>query len=130
MSADLEQIRQHLEFLGYQVTDEDEGRVGAQHAVRPNLVARDFRGGCLLVAYFRKGDEAEQDRYGFLNAINGLNNPATVARFYADDDGDLAIEAFYNYPYDRVSFGQFMALWDQDFDRMLSTSSEMAHFLT
>ncbi len=130
MSADLDQVRRHLEFLGYAVSDEGEGRIGAKHAVRPNLVARDFRGGCLLTAYFRKGSTAERNRLGFLEAINGLNSPAAVARFYADDDGDLATEAFFNYPYDRGSFGQFMTLWDQDFDRMLSSSSEMAKFLS
>lgn len=130
MSTDLDRVKSHLEFLGYQVSDEGEGRVGAKHAVRPNLVARDFRGGCLITAYFRGGSLGGRDRLGFLNAINALNSPAAVARFYADDDGDLATEAFYNYPYDRSSFGQFMILWDQDFDRMLTPSSEMARFLS
>jgi hypothetical protein len=127
MSAELDQIAGHLEFLGYAISADDEGRVVARHPSKPNLVVRDYRGGCLLTAYFTAGAAAGEDRAGYLDVINSLNSPATVARFYADDDDDLAAEAFYNLPYDRASFGRFMDLWDQDFDR--ARSSEIARYL-
>lgn len=128
MSADLDQVRRHLEFLGYETTDEGEGRIAARHATKPNLVARDFHGGCLLSAYFKAAQPAFQNRAGYLDAINSVNSPATIARFYADSDGDLAMEAFYSFPYDRNAFGQFMTLWDQDFVRVLT--SELPKFLS
>ena len=127
MSADFDQIARHLEFLGYEVTEEQEGRLVARHSSKPNLVARDYKGGCLLTAYFGADAGARRDRLGYLETINNLNSPATVARFYADSDNDFATEAFYNLPYDRAAFGRFMDLWDQDFARVVG--SDIARYL-
>ena len=128
MSEDLEQVRRHLEFLGYETTDEGEGRIAAKHASKPNFVARDFHGGCLLSAYFKAAPPALQNRAAYLEAINSINAPATIARFYADSDSDLAMEAFYSFPYERSAFGHFMELWDQDFIRVLT--SDIPKFLS
>lgn len=127
MSADMDQVARHLEFLGYTVSTEQEGRLIATHTSKPNLVARDYKGGCLLTAFFGADTGAKRKRQGYLETINSLNSPATVARFYADSDGDFATEAFYNYPYDRAAFGRFMDLWDQDFSRVIT--SDIAQYL-
>ncbi len=121
MSADLDQVARHLEFLGYEVSLEEEGRLVARHNAKPNMVARDFKGGCLLTSFFGADRAASHNRQGYLETINSLNSPATVTRFYADSDNDFATEAFYNYPYDRAAFGRFMELWDQDFARVISS---------
>jgi hypothetical protein len=109
----LDSMLAHLEFLGYEVTQDGE-IARAKHATRYNVSLRSFASGILLTRLFGANDTARQDKAGYLEFINSLNNKAAVARFYADKDMDLFIEAWYPDMYDRPSFGLFLEIWDRD----------------
>ncbi|HHS97095.1 MAG TPA: hypothetical protein ENK08_04240 [Chloroflexi bacterium] len=107
------QVVEHLEYLGYEV--EQDGEVyRARHTSKWDLVVRDYKGGVLIVTWLGTNEYAKQERLEYLEFINGLNGKAAVARFYADEDMDLVMEAFFGGEYDRVRFGEFMESWDED----------------
>ena len=114
MSTDtLEQIANHLQFLGYEVTAEA-NMTRATHPTRFNFFMRPYAGGILFTTIFGCSENAKQDRLGYLDILNSLNNGAAVARFYADKDSDLLIEAWHPEYYERVQFGAFIEAWDRD----------------
>lgn len=121
MEATLNQISEHLEFLGYTIVPGQEDSFRANHATKPNFSVRAYAGGFLITAWYGTTPEALVNREGFLEAINVLNAQAIVSRYYVDKEYDFAVEAFYHPPYERVPFGQFMDLWDRDFTRVLDS---------
>lgn len=124
MSEDvMEQIGVHLEFLGYQVSKDGE-IMRARHQSQPNFLVRRLAGGILFVSIFGCNDNAKKDRLGYLEMLNSLNDKASVARFYADKDSDLFIEAWYPDYYDRAEFGVFMQAWDRDILTLLMAGAE------
>jgi len=123
----LDQMSTHLEFLGYEVT-RDEEKVRARHARNADLVLRPFEGGILFTSIFGCKDEARKNRVGYLSLINSLNQKAAVVRFYADEESDLFIEAWHPNSYDRVSFGHFMDLVNGDIDHLF-TAPDVGRFL-
>lgn len=121
MEASLNQISEHLEFLGYTIEPGREDSFRATHATKPNFSLRAYAGGLLITAWYGTSAEALVNREGFLEAINVLNAQAIVSRYYVDKEYDFAAEAFYHPPYERVAFAQFMDLWDRDFARVLDS---------
>ena len=109
----LEQIQAHVEFLGYKVTIE-EGRGRAQHPERWNIVYREFKGGILFQTYFGVSDYARENKGEFFEFLNLMNQAATVTRFYADEDFDLVMEAWFPGGYKKETFGLFLEQWDGD----------------
>ena len=116
----LEEAVNHLEFLGYTITRKEE-TTWAQHAVKLNITLKLYRQGLLLSSFLRADEKARVDRAGFREFINKLNEQASVARFYADGDGDLAMEAWFpDGAYERIRFGHFLSLREQDIERIRS----------
>lgn len=126
-STILDQMAAHLEFMGYELTREND-RVRAIHRRHLNINLRDFRGGILLTSLFGCSTQAKSNRLGYLNLVNSLNHAASVVRVYADDDSDLVIEAWHPASYDRAKFGEFLELWNADGDRLLQ-APEIGNFL-
>ena len=125
----IEQISNHLGFLGYESTVDGEV-TRAVHASRWNLVLKDYQGGVLITSYLGSNDHAKNKRHrqAYLEMINSMNQEASVTRFYADNDTDLVMEALWLGDYDRVSFGDFMEKWDVD-TRTRLLQSEASNFL-
>lgn len=109
----LEQIKSHVEFLGYDVTVEEE-RGRAKHPERWNIVYREFKGGILFQTYFGVSDYGKSNKEEFFNFLNLMNQGAVVVRFYADDDFDLVMEAWLPSGYEKQTFGRFVEQWDND----------------
>ena len=111
----LDQMSNHLQFLGYDIADSDEAKK-ASHVQRWNIVFREYKGGVLFSASLSGSAYAksEENRQAFLELINSMNRAASVARFYSDEDQDFVMEAMWSGDYERVSFGRFMDLWDSD----------------
>jgi hypothetical protein len=109
----IDQISNHLEFLGYTVAHE--GNItSAKHNSRLGILMKPLGGGILFTTIFGGADHAKRDRIGYLELVNSLNNQAAVARFYADKDSDFIIEAWHPDAYDRTAFGVFMETWNRD----------------
>jgi len=110
----LDRIVEHLQFIGYETVPLGEV-ILAKHPRKPNIALTPLRGsGILITALFNCTDEAKWDRSGYLDTINALNTRAVLARFFADNDSNLRIDAWYPDAYDRHTFSTFMDLWDRD----------------
>jgi hypothetical protein len=109
----LDDVVGHLESHGYSITAKDQLRL-ATHTSKLNMTFRMNKGGILFTAFCRTQDQAKKDRKGFLDFLNQLNAKASVVRFYADSDSDLAIEAWYPDQYDRGTFGTFLDAWETE----------------
>lgn len=113
--TNLDQASNHLQFLGYEITDSGESK-RARHSQRWNMVFKVYKDGLLFSAYLTGSDHAKQsgNRTEYLELVNALNRAASVTRFYLDDDQDLVMEAVWPGEYERERFGAFMDLWDTD----------------
>ena len=112
-------IRTHLEFLGYEVTVEEDN-VAATHESKLDIYLRDYQGGMLMQSYVlvvSNKDEA-------LPTANLLNTGAAATRFYIDSDGDLAVEAWMPGGYEKARFAAFLEAWDADTLGQFRTYSE------
>lgn len=109
----IDQIVNHLQFLGYETTQKDELRI-AKHPQKMNIMIRPFKGGVLFTSINSCKPNAKVDKAGYLNFINLLNSNAAVARFYADKECDFFIEAWYPDAYERNDFGVFLEAWETD----------------
>lgn len=126
----LEQVSNHLEFLGYDVSCDEEDKVyRAVHPFRNNFLFWKYRGGVLLTSIYRATEAAQEELEGYLSAINTLNQEASVCRFLADKENDLRFEAWYPARYDKTSFGIFMDSWQEDTDLLRKHSERLADFL-
>jgi hypothetical protein len=123
----LNRMAEHLQFLGYEIAREGE-LILARHPRKLNIVMKPFGGGVLIASILACAGEAKRDRQGYLDVINTLNARAALARFYADEDSDLRMEAWHPDAYDRHTFSAFMGLWDHD-SRLLLEVPKVARYL-
>lgn len=119
-----DRIALHLEFLGYEITHE-ERFVRARHPLKPNLTVRTYGGGILHTAMWGCNDYAKEHSTEYLGWINGLNRDAAVVRYYADEDLDLFIEAWYPNIYERPHYGSFLEAWDRDMAKFMSAPGDV-----
>jgi hypothetical protein len=89
MDRSITQVAKHLEDLGYAIVDGDEHWLHARHPHILSVSVRLLEEGYLITRWIRLTAEAQADRQSVLEAINGLNADALVARYYVDADGDL-----------------------------------------
>jgi hypothetical protein len=120
-----EKIINHLEFLGYTVTA-DKDSLLAKHTKEWNISVRSYQGGILIAAFLEAEKKAKEDRGAFLEMINALNKEAKACRYYADKDGDLAIEAYYPGSYDKARFGTFIDVWKADSDELKGNKNALS----
>ena len=114
-----EDIRTHLEFLGYEVTVEEDN-VTATHDSKLNVYMRDYQGGLLVQSYLLVVSNEEEA----LPTANLLNTGAAATRFYVDSDGDIAVEAWLPGGYEKARFAAFLEAWDADTMGQFRTYSE------
>jgi len=112
--AKAEQIKTHLEFLGYQVTIRAD-RLSVKHATKSDLSITKMADGMLLASYMKA---KKVDRLALLELLNGLNTEAGVLRIYVDKDGDVAFEAS-TVEYDKAGFASFMSLWEKETGKLI-----------
>jgi hypothetical protein len=112
LPEDVDAIVNHLEFLGYTVTQNNEA-IRAEHATNLSVFIRQYQGGLLVSAFFGGSDYGKSHKDAWLNLVNTLNEQATVARYYIDSDDDLAIEGYYPGSYRKDSFGVFLDNFNQ-----------------
>lgn len=108
---DLAPFAEHLGFLGYTV-EEGDGLLRATHERHLNFTLRGLSGGVMLLAYFEGREEQIDQRR--LELAEGLNQAATSARYYWDDDSDLIVESWFPGEHDQQRFAVFMEAWQAD----------------
>jgi hypothetical protein len=110
-----EQIIAHLQSLGYEIVHEDERIYVKSHSVGKYSfhISQNGRGIQFLDTNSANA-YAKQDRAGYLEYINNLNNKASVARYYTNKECRLFILAWYPYLYDQVAFDMFFDDFEDD----------------
>ncbi|MCS7010573.1 MAG: hypothetical protein NZL98_04340, partial [Anaerolineales bacterium] len=73
---------------------------------------------------FGCSDNAKRNKLSYLELINSLNAKAAIARFYADEDFDFFIEAWYPNYYDRTGFGAFLETLDRDYRLLVNSEAD------
>ncbi len=121
--ADAEAIATHLEFHGYTRGDE-EGWLTFSHEERLSFTMQSYQGGILLQSWFGGTEYAAQNPNEFRLVVNSMNTSATVMRLYVDEDGDLAMEAWYPGTYNKETFTAFLDAWIADGETLLGSHYE------
>lgn len=122
-------ITRQLEYLGYEVSMPSASILKAVHPVRSNFTARQYQNGLLLSVTFLPNIAASNDPVGYLRLVNKLNQDATAARFYVNDENSMIVEGWYPYPYNRTSFARFMDGFNQFGSQFAEGEMEITRYL-
>lgn len=112
MSEFLDQITEALEQFGYTIDDHGDEVFEASHQERWNFVYTQDVGGLLLRSSIEAAATASD--LELYDLINDVHNEAAVIRMYLDDDGDLALEAWWPPAFDPDAFEMFVQAWNRD----------------
>lgn len=98
----LAKYRNHLEFNGYHV-EEDDNLLVCRHPRKSNLIVTNFptRGALITTAYSFKANIKRMD---LLEYVNELNSEFLFMKGCIDREGSLTIETFFEGDYDRTNF--------------------------
>ena len=108
----LSKYRNHLEFNGYKIEEQEDDRIFGLHPRKPNLILRKIGNRGVLVStlcYVKKNI----NRINILEFTNVLNTELFFMKAYLDDER-LIIETFFEGDYDRTNFS--ILLENIDFD--------------
>ena len=105
-------VKTHLEFLGYQVDQVEQG-LRARHPLKVHIVVSYARGGIVVQTGFpgKVGAESEGPRFAL---VQKLNQQAWVARFFWSSDGHLLVDAWMPGLYDKARFAALLEAWEHD----------------
>lgn len=121
----LDQLGNHLEFLGYKIekqepkADSNRLLIIASHSKNNNIVLFEMSPGFVLLKVSlttQRKPTPEMDAF-----INEANKKFDISKFYYDVDSELAIirfEAIYTGIYSKELFGQFVDFFQKDQDRL------------
>jgi hypothetical protein len=119
-----EMYKNHLEFLGYKIEDDpdDEQEITIiQNGVR--TFARIFQSGIRVLLIYGISDNAKKDWLPFLEFVNECNDKR-IAKVSVNEWSSFVIEMYYFRTYEKVSFGEFMKLFDDERQRIVKDSLE------
>ncbi len=119
MASALHAMSKHLESLGYQSKETDDG-FWFTHPKRPGFRLTPFRGGLRFVRYLESSRRAKKNPQDFADFVNSLNADATLARYFVDRDHDLVVEFWIPASYDKTAFATLIAAWQADNGRILA----------
>lgn len=114
MADILERMETHLATLGYEVGpgEKPETRT-ASHAEYWNFAFAEQSGGVLFQSFIETRSETELQ--AFFKFMSSLQRQTIVARVYVEEDGDLAIEAWWpGEDYRAEAFERFVEAWNRD----------------
>jgi hypothetical protein len=123
MPAEADAIATHLEFYGYTRGDE-EGWLTFSHDEKLSFTMQSYQGGILMQSWFGGTAYSAEHPDEFHSVVNSMNAAATVMRLYVDDDGDLAMEAWYPGAYSKEIFTSFLEAWIEDGEMLLGSHYE------
>ncbi len=112
-----EDIKTHLEYLGYEVTLHD-GALTARHQRNLNISMKPYADGLLVTSIFGLSESGKANRLGLYKLVNELNATAAASRFYVDQDDDLLVEGYFPGAYDRARFATFIDVYNASLSHM------------
>ncbi len=129
---DMKQMADHLAFMGYACTIEDEGKKlqCTTDKPTPNFTVRQQNLGFLIAAIFKGNEQAKEQRAAFLNLVNEFNILSIATRYYVDKDTDLVLEAWLPGVYRRDDFTNAVDNFNNDWSRVVSKhETELKKFI-
>jgi hypothetical protein len=109
--------RNHLEFYGYQVEEEEEDILFCRHRRKPNLILRaiDQRGVLVSTIYGLQ----DQPRLELLEWVNALNADFIFLKAWIDwEESSLQLETFSEGEYNRSNFALLLDNVEYDLQRL------------
>jgi hypothetical protein len=115
--------KNHLEFLGYKIEDDPDNEKNItmiQGGVR--TFATVFNNGFRCFLAYEFTENAENDRLSFLEFINDCNDKH-IAKVSANKK-TFFVEMWYFCPYEKISFGEFIKLFNNESDKILDEAGK------
>ena len=109
----LEEIRNHMEFLGYQ-TEVLENELHFHQEGRYRWFVRDYAGGVLFYKTYCGIEHVTDAATSLAQMVNRMNVVTRVLHYYVNAENGLVMEAWHPNLYEKRSFGKFFNLIDDD----------------
>lgn len=111
----LAKYRNHLEFNGYQVEEEDEDLLLCRHPRKANMMLKNIpdRGVLIIIPYDCEPDINLMD---LLKYANDLNANFMFIKAYIDEEKTLFLETFFDGEYDRKNFSTLLDNIESDME--------------
>lgn len=111
----LAKYRNHLEFNGYQVDEEEEDLLLCRHPRKQNMVLRHVpdRGVLITIPF---DCEPHIDKINLLEYVNDLNADFMFIKAYVDEEKTLFLETFFDGDYDRKNFSTLLDNIESDME--------------
>ena len=126
MSELLDAIGEQLESQDYTVEEKGEEIFEARHPERWNFVFTQDVGGVLLRSSI--GTQQTAADLELYDLINDVHSDSAVLRIYLDEDGDLALEAWWPPIFEEEAFEMFVQAWNHDIS-LIAGHDEAAELL-
>ena len=123
----LTQMQNHIEFLGYEITDNNNNSFIAENNNR-FFVVKDLTYGILHVSYWPLNN-IDSKLYEIINRANEIANVSVYIVSTDNEKQTLAIEAFYCGEYSKVSYGRFLDLFHKDCAEKLFYNEELKQYM-
>ena len=111
-----EQIKNHMEYLGYNVIYHEtlEDIILCSKRGYPPTMLECKEHGIRFFAFYNMNEIAKNNPVEFKNYVNRLNRATCVIKFFVDKDGNFNFGSFSLGEYDRQQFADFIYLWEND----------------
>ena len=111
----LAKYRNHLEFNGYQVDEEEDALLLCRHPRKQNMVLRYIpdRGVLITIPF---DCEPDINKINLLEYVNGLNADFIFIKAYVDEEKTLFLETFFDGDYDRKNFSTLLDNIESDLE--------------
>jgi hypothetical protein len=129
MSAIIDQVTNHLEFLGYEITRRENEVFYAKHISFFNLIFKEYPYGVLFTAFLGLNSSGKSHLAEVYPRLNAFNRSARVCRAYLDKDMDMAVESCFPIYYEKIAFGNFMETVNGDFRLISNEEIKLNSFL-
>jgi hypothetical protein len=120
-SKSLEEIRNHLEFIGYEMSEDqkEENRIlfTATHVNHPNLIISYFHQFPVITivsVYTIKTMKSEKNKDDLTRILNDLNNASIITYFSTPDFETIQCASWYPDNYSKKSFSTFLDFFEAE----------------
>ncbi len=109
-----ETIKNHLEFLGYEVMDNIEDSIICRRNGYSGILIRRTESYISLFGKYNINELAKNNTADFLSYINRLNCQSSISTFYLDEDNEFCFASIYTGSYDKKLFAEYLEQWEND----------------
>jgi hypothetical protein len=128
MASDLiKEVSNHIEFLGYKVTKDDEVTYAAEPVMedqaKPSFTFHPAKGGLFFLSGYPLSKEANADPIGFFEFLNEGNVAAYLVRFtWSRETEGFYAEGYFPGTYDKHAFATFITTWLEEIVKFITSN--------